>query len=118
MDGERIEGATVEELERLAARIAKELDLRRGEPPGKAGWEVVERRASRGRWLQLEMVKCGKWGRCNKCRLGDGHGPYYYLYHTNPKTGKRTSKYVGKPENLTPELAQEFEIGDDEQATS
>jgi hypothetical protein len=33
-------------------------------------------------------------------------GPYWYLYYTNPKTGKYTSRYIGK--NLTPELAEEF----------
>ncbi len=109
MDGERIESATVGELEQLATQIAEELDRRRGERrPEKPGREIVERRASRGRWLQLEMVKCGKWGRCNKCRLGDGHGPYYYLYYRNPKTGRRASKYIGKPENVPEDLAREF----------
>ncbi len=54
------------------------------------------------------MVRCGRWGRCNKCRLGDRHGPYYYLYYRNPKTGRRASKYIGKPENVPEDLAREF----------
>jgi hypothetical protein len=39
-----------------------------------------------------------------------GHGPYYYLYLTNPRTGCHTSKYVGKPANLTEEMRQEFGV--------
>jgi hypothetical protein len=33
-------------------------------------------------------------------------GPYWYLYYTNEKTGRYTSRYEGK--TLRPELAQEF----------
>jgi len=58
-----------------------------------------------GRWLQSELVKCGKPG-CRKDREGAGHGPYWYLYYTNEKTGRYTSRYEGK--TLRPELAQEF----------
>lgn len=69
---------------------------------------MVERRGGNGRWLQLERVKCGKPG-CKKDAEG-GHGPYFYLYFTNPNTGRYTSKYVGKPERITAELAAEFGI--------
>ncbi len=58
-----------------------------------------------GRWLQSELVKCGKPG-YRKDRDGPGHGPYWYLYYTNEKTGRYTSRYEGK--TLRPELAEEF----------
>ncbi len=40
-----------------------------------------------------ELVKCGK-ARCQQCRDGGGHGPYWYAYWTE---GSRTRKqYIGK----------------------
>jgi hypothetical protein len=71
--------------------------------------EVVEKKGGNGRWLHLERVRCGK-ARCKKCADGPGHGPYYYLYLTNPNTGRYTSKYLGKPSNLTEEVRQEFGV--------
>jgi len=110
VSGLQIEDATDSELEWLAGRIEEELGRRRTKlEEEKTDRKVVEtRQGSRGRWLRLEFVKCGKWGRCNKCRSGEGHGPYFYLYYANPKTGRRTSKYIGKPQNISPELIQEF----------
>lgn len=68
--------------------------------------EVLDRRkGSKGGWLRTEMVNCGKPS-CKKCSQGEGHGPYLYLYYTEPKTGKYTSQYIGK--TLPPELAEEF----------
>jgi hypothetical protein len=55
--------------------------------------------------LLWEILKCGK-PRCSKDKDGAWHGPYAYLYYTNERTGKDTSKYIGK--SLTPELAEEF----------
>lgn len=78
-------------------------------PRHRSGREVVEKKGGNGRWLHLERVRCGK-ARCKKCADGPGHGPYYYLYLTNPNTGRYTSKYVGKPSNLTEEVRQEFGV--------
>ncbi len=113
--------ATGDELRTLRSRIFEELRRRDLEgvpgeetpsPPSpllRSGREVIERKRGNGRWLNLERVKCGK-PRCKKCADGVGHGPYYYLYLTNPKTGRYTSKYVGKPANVTEEMRQEFGI--------
>lgn len=42
---------------------------------------------------QLERVKCGK-RRCQRCKKGPAHGPYWYAYYWS-KT-RTVSKYVGK----------------------
>lgn len=112
MDRATLEGMKTGDLERIAAAIASILEDRAARPAGtpapepKAGRKVVERRrGSTGQWLQSEMVRCGK-ARCKKCAEGDGHGPYWYLYFTNPKTGRYTSKYVGK--TIPYHTAQEF----------
>lgn len=107
------------ELERLEAElrrrgyVSENLEVAGADtssPPGRApGREVVNKKGGNGRWLQLERVKCGK-PRCKKCADGIDHGPYYYLYGPNPKTGRYTSKYVGKPANLTDEMRREFGI--------
>ena len=95
------------ELKSLEAELG-----RRGYVGGEATPEVTDNDTSPPRRrLHLERVKCGK-PRCKKCADGSfaGHGPYYYLYLTNPKTGRYTSKYVGKPANLTEEMRQEFGV--------
>ena len=103
---EQLEAMTTTELLRLIEEAKDVIADREHEPKEPAHHEVVERKRGRGgRWLQRELVKCGK-PHCSKDRDGAGHGPYWYLYYTNPKTGKYTSRYIGK--NLTPELAEEF----------
>jgi len=52
-------------------------------------WRGVER------FLQRELVKCGK-AKCRRCRRRPAHGPYWYAYTWNPKTKRLSSKYVGK----------------------
>jgi hypothetical protein len=111
--------ATGDDLRTLRSRIFEELRRRDQEgvpgeetsspPGGRSGREVIDQKGGNGRWLKLERVKCGKT-RCKRCADGVGHGPYYYLYLTNPKTGRYTSKYVGKPANVTEEMRQEFGI--------
>jgi hypothetical protein len=102
---EQLEAMTTPELLRLIEEAQDVIANREHEPEETARHEVVERRRGRGgRWLQSELVKCGK-PHCSKDRDGAGHGPYWYLYYTN-RRGKYTSKYVGK--TLTRELAEEF----------
>ncbi len=55
--------------------------------------------ADAARERHLRLTKPG----CRKDRGGPGHGPYWYLYYTNEKTGRYTSRYEGK--TLRPELA-------------
>lgn len=102
--------ATASELRDLRGRIFHELRRRDSEgeaPVEKPGRDLVECRKGRsGRHLQLEMVRCGKPG-CKKDQAG-GHGPYWYLYLPNARTGRQTSKYVGK--NLPDDLAREFGV--------
>ena len=114
MNRRQLERLETAELERIAGDVAAILAEREraaseapAAPADKRGREVVERRAGAGsgRWLQLEMVRCGK-ARCKRCAEGAGHGPYWYLYRPNPKTGRQTSEYVGKA--LPDELAAEF----------
>jgi hypothetical protein len=66
---------------------------------------VVSEGGGEERWLQSELVKCGKPG-CRKDRDGPGDGPYWYLYYTNEKSGSYTSRYEGKTLRL--ELAKGF----------
>ena len=63
-----------------------------------------ERPASAGT-LRLEMVKCAK-DRCNKCKAGEGHGPYWYLYFR--RNGKLTSRYIAKSDDPEGALAKKF----------
>lgn len=58
--------------------------------------------ADAARERHLRLTKPG----CRKDRDGPGYGPYWYLYYTNEKTGRYTSRYEGK--TLRPELAEEF----------
>jgi hypothetical protein len=96
------------ELEQLIARAREILADRKGTPGESAHHEVVERRrGSGGRWLQWEIVKCGK-PHCSKEKDGAGHGPYAYLYYMNEHTGKYSCRYVGKV--VPPELTGEFGI--------
>jgi hypothetical protein len=104
---EQLEAMTTLELLRLIEEAQDVIADRENEPKDIPHHEVVERRRGRGgRWLQRELVKCGK-PHCSKDRDGAGHGPYWYLYYTN-RRGKYTSRYVGK--SLTPELAEEFGV--------
>ena len=96
----QIRTAQTEELEDLHNRIDAELtrrELADREPPD--GRQVVEERPASAGTLRLERVKCGK-DRCKKCKAGEGHGPYWYLYVR--RNGKLTSRYIGKmlPDDL------------------
>jgi len=42
---------------------------------------------------QLQYRKCGKRP-CTTCRIGKGHGPYFYAYFR--EGGKLRSRYIGK----------------------
>ena len=90
----QLKNAKTPELARLRERIDAELTRRelaeREQPEGR---QVVEERPASAGTLRLERVKCGK-ERCKKCREGEGHGPYWYLYYR--RNGKLASKYVGK----------------------
>jgi hypothetical protein len=103
----KLRRATREDLTALRSRIFSELARRdvEGETPSPVR---RKRKRGNGRRLSLERVKCGKT-RCKRCGAdGAGHGPYYYIYLTNPKTGQRTSRYIGKATNITEEIRQEF----------
>jgi len=101
-----LERMSTGDLKRIASTAWEIIADRKGELIENRSREVVERRRGKGgRWLQWEMVKCGK-PHCSKDRDGAGHGPYWYLYYTNERTGKYTIKYIGK--KLTPELMEEF----------
>jgi len=93
------------EHERAEARRQK-LDQRRS--------AAREKSRSR-RYLRLERVKCGKKG-CKKCGSGELHGPYWYLYRPKQNGKGRTSEYVGKV--LPQPLAEEFDIPEDQRASS
>jgi hypothetical protein len=73
--------------------------------------EAASERTGSGRYLELEHVKCGKKG-CKKCASGELHGPYWYLYRPKKDAPGRTSEYVGKV--LPPQLAEEFDIPEDQ----
>lgn len=45
--------------------------------------------------LVRKYQKCGKL-RCNKCREGKGHGPYWWRVLYDKETKKQTWKYVGR----------------------
>jgi hypothetical protein len=94
------------ELEQLIATAREIIADREGTPVELPHHEVVERSKGKGgRWLQWEIVKCGK-PHCSRDKDGAGHGPYAYLYHINEHTGRYTSKSVGRV--LSPELIKEF----------
>jgi hypothetical protein len=85
-----LEAMTTAELRELIEEAEDLIADRDQEPEDTPHHEVVKRRRARGgRWLQRELVKCGK-PHCSKDRDGD------------------TSKYVGK--HLTLELAEEFGV--------
>ncbi len=100
----KLRRANRDDLTTLRSRIFGELARRDVE--GETSSPVKQKRGN-GRKLTLERVKCGKT-RCKKCADGAGHGPYYYIYLTNPKTGRPTSRYIGKAANITEEIRQEF----------
>jgi hypothetical protein len=102
----QLTNATTGDLEDLRNRIEAELtkrELANREP--REGHQVVEERPASAGTLRLERVKCGK-ARCKKCKEGEGHGPYWYLYYR--RSGKLTSRYVGKTDD--PEAAVEEEL--------
>src|SRR5438552_5076866 len=39
-----------------------------------------------------QYTRCGK-ERCRKCKVGGGHGPYWYAYWS--ENGRTVSKYIG-----------------------
>ena len=90
----QLETATQEELESLRERIEAELTRRelakRQSPESR---QVVEERPVSAGALRLERVTCGQLG-CRKCKEGEGHGPYWYLYYR--RSGKLTSRYLGE----------------------
>lgn len=46
---------------------------------------------------QHERIKCGKSNcRCNTEDKTKWHGPYWYAYWEDPKSGRTRSKYIGK----------------------
>jgi hypothetical protein len=100
--------ATMPELVALRNRIEAEVTRREllAEQESAEGRRVVEERRASAGTLRLEMVKCGK-DRCKKCERGESHGPYWYLYFR--RTGKLTSRYIGKTDHpegvLTAKLA-------------
>ena len=91
--------------ERAEARHRK-LERRRSE---------ARMKARNKRYLRLEHVKCGKKG-CKKCASGELHGPYWYLYRPKQDGSGRTSEYVGKI--LPPNLAEEFEVPEDQRTAT
>ncbi len=98
----QLDNATTGELEALRNRIEAELTRRElAERDPTEGRQVVEERPASAGTLRLERVKCGK-ERCKKCKEGEGHGPYWYLYYR--RNGKLTSRYVGK---MIPDELQE-----------
>jgi hypothetical protein len=105
---EQLQAMATPELLRLIEEIEDVIAEREHEPEETPGHEVVERRRGRsGTWLQRELVKCSK-PHCSEDRDGAGHGPYWYLYYINQRTGKYTTKFIGK--SLTLELAEEFGV--------
>jgi hypothetical protein len=88
-----LENATTEELEDLRNCIEGEMTRRELADRGPVdARQVVEERPASAGTLRLERVKCGKV-RCKKCKEGEGHGPYWYLYYR--RNGKLTSRYIG-----------------------
>ncbi|MBV1858194.1 MAG: hypothetical protein KUG77_07265 [Nannocystaceae bacterium] len=65
---------------------------------------MVDRRELGGILYQLEWRTCGSknkktgaaWCRCFAAYPSGGHGPYWYAYWREPKTGRRKSRYIGK----------------------
>ena len=90
----QIENATTEELERLRARIAAELEGRRGaeERDDESTVEVLESQNTPAGTFQWQMRECGHKERCNKCKSGKRHGPYLYRFYY--RDGKRHSEYI------------------------
>jgi hypothetical protein len=89
--------AKTKELEKLQARIAKELESRREKAYKEQSLrQDYEQRFYSGhkgsyRW---EWVQCGHAKRCPKCQSGERHGPYLYRYFY--KNGRQRSEYIRK----------------------
>lgn len=46
---------------------------------------------------QLKRIKCGKKRcRCNTTDESEWHGPYWYAFWQDPRTGRTKSRYMGK----------------------
>ncbi len=46
---------------------------------------------------ERKKIRCGKARcRCNTADENQWHGPYWYAFWNDPKTGKKRAKYVGK----------------------
>src|SRR5579871_2249420 len=61
---------------------------------------------------EQQKIRCGKARcRCNTSDQASWHGPYWYAYWNDPKTGKKRSRYVGKnfdpPTRERPDVASE-----------
>ncbi len=121
-----ISGMTSVELRRLVSEAEEELRRRETEERARRRRERAESAGEGGRWLEHEMVNCG---RCKRCLEGGRHhGPYWYLYTYTG--GKMRSRYVGRrlfadaasdvgredladmtPEEVYPELYQQEHAG-------
>ena len=101
-----LEKMSTEELEQIVTAARQILEERMNSQEQGTRRVIERRKGSKGGWLRTEMVKCGKPS-CKKCSEGEGHGPYLYLYFTNPETGKYSSRYIGK--TLPVELREEFD---------
>jgi hypothetical protein len=89
---QRLAAASAAELGELAAAI--EAELTRRAPGGQAATEgraMVEERPAPGGCYRLELVRCGK---CGRCADAPAHGPYWYLY--TRRGGRLVSRYIGK----------------------
>lgn len=98
--GEKVEAPrTAHDVRQLAALDGQLchracLDRRDPAPRPLQTRSPAERAFSRsGVTYQLERVKCGK-RRCQRCKGGPAHGPYWYAYYWSK--GRTASKYVGK----------------------
>lgn len=57
----------------------------------------IDEATGRAITYELQYRKCGKRA-CKPCRNGQGHGPYWYAYWSDEKSGKLKSLYIGKKE--------------------
>jgi len=89
--------AKTAELERLQARIHKELesrvtpDLERRKQDQRTAKDPRVSSGHTGHY-QWEYVACGNKDRCRKCKRGERHGPYLYRYFYTD--GKQKSEYI------------------------
>jgi hypothetical protein len=93
----QLKQAKTQDLERLQARIQKELDsrvqpdLRRLKQQQRTAKDKLFYSAGDGHY-QWEYVQCGHKERCKRCQSGKNHGPYLYRYFY--RDGKQKSQYI------------------------